>query len=225
MPTNPAGQSIVLSHPINDLGLKLKQAMEQQSVSIRQLSRATEISAPTISRIIAGKQAAGVYHLQMFAEHLHLPIESLLEAMGVTNLKQPAYCESAVFSTLQEIFADCRIDLVSLTEDILKELNKLEQFARTREGKKTILESFMPKIQEMDSMGPIINKLQQFYEQFCSTEITEEQRAAIGSALLYFIWTAEVIPDYLYPIGHLDDAIAVTLVEKKLLNMEGVNQR
>lgn len=220
MHTNPADQYIELVHSTNFLGQVLKHAMDQQSISIRQLSRTTEISAPTISRIIAGKQAAGVYHLQMFAKHLQVPIETLLEAMGVTNLKQSANCSCAAFGTLQEIFEDCHINLVSLTEDILKELNKLEQYAKTREGKRAILKDFMPKIQEMDSIGPIIDKLQRFYDQFCSPQIAEEQQAVIGSALLYFIWTAEVIPDYLYPVGHLDDAIAVTLVERKLLTME-----
>jgi uncharacterized membrane protein YkvA (DUF1232 family) len=34
----------------------------------------------------------------------------------------------------------------------------------------------------------------------------------MGSALLYFILPVDVIPDYIFPIGYLDDAIAVQLV-------------
>ena len=36
--------------------------------------------------------------------------------------------------------------------------------------------------------------------------------AVIGSALIYFIISVDIIPDYIFPIGYLDDAIAVKLV-------------
>lgn len=219
MTTNSTGQDTEFGTVSDQFGILLKKAMEQKSLSLRQLSRNMGVSAPTLSRIVSGKQAAGVHHLQLLAEHLDLSMEDLLTAMGVPNMKQPAHSGSAVLGTLKDIFADFSVDFESLTGDVQKELNKLEQYARTKEGNKTILESFGPKLHTLDGMGPIINKLHRFYELFTAPGTPEECRAVVGSALLYFISTVEVIPDYLYPIGHLDDAFAIILAEKKLLSL------
>jgi uncharacterized membrane protein YkvA (DUF1232 family) len=40
----------------------------------------------------------------------------------------------------------------------------------------------------------------------------------IGSTLLYLILTPDVIPDYVFPIGYLDDAIAVSMTVDRLSN-------
>jgi len=34
-----------------------------------------------------------------------------------------------------------------------------------------------------------------------------EEQAVLGSGLLYFISAVDIIPDYLFPIGYVDDAI------------------
>lgn len=193
----------------------LKDIMNEQSISIRQLSRMTDISAPTISRILSGKQGPSVHHLQMFSNHLNIPIEYFLNSMGVTLLKHSNKNNNA-FDILKNIFIDFDIDFESIIEDITKELNKLEEYAKTKEGKKNILENFEPKIQSIDGIGTIIDKLYTFYDKFTSQDINEDELAIIGSGLLYFVLTVEVIPDYLYPIGYLDDAIAITLIEGKL---------
>lgn len=39
----------------------------------------------------------------------------------------------------------------------------------------------------------------------------------MGSALIYFILSVDVIPDYIFPIGYLDDAVAVQLVLNALM--------
>ena len=31
-------------------------------------------------------------------------------------------------------------------------------------------------------------------------------KAIIASALIYFIWTLDIIPDFIFPVGFLDDA-------------------
>ncbi len=33
-----------------------------------------------------------------------------------------------------------------------------------------------------------------------------EERCILGSVLLYFVLATDVIPDYVFPIGYLDDA-------------------
>ncbi len=38
----------------------------------------------------------------------------------------------------------------------------------------------------------------------------------MGGALLYFIVSVDVIPDYIFPIGYIDDAAAVQFVFNQL---------
>ncbi|WP_343770096.1 YkvA family protein [Oceanobacillus oncorhynchi] len=40
----------------------------------------------------------------------------------------------------------------------------------------------------------------------------------MGGVLLYFITPVDVVPDYIFPIGYMDDAIAVQIALKKLSN-------
>lgn len=219
MATNPAVIETDWNAPVCELGAVLKVSMAQQSISIRQLSKSTGISAATISRIITGKQPASIHHLQGFAENLDLSIEKLLQAVGVANVEQRPRGNHFLLEIIQDVVNDLNIDLDSVTADIQRQLNKLEQYARTTEGKKIILDGFLPKMNAIDGAGTIINKLSHFYTLFCSDDIDGDQRAIIGSALLYFSLTVGVIPDYCFPVGYLDDAIAVKMVEKKLSHM------
>lgn len=40
----------------------------------------------------------------------------------------------------------------------------------------------------------------------------------MGAVLIYFISTADVVSDYLFPVEYLDDAIAVQVVRNLLSN-------
>ncbi|MEM5594999.1 YkvA family protein [Niallia circulans] len=42
----------------------------------------------------------------------------------------------------------------------------------------------------------------------------------MGAALIYFIISVDVIPDYIFPIGYLDDAVAIK-ISAKLLPAKG----
>jgi len=67
-----------------------------------------------------------------------------------------------------------------------------------------------------NGISPFIEELKQMHKQFCAEEITENERAILGSALLYLILPTNVIPDYVFSIGYLDDVIAVKLVLNRL---------
>jgi transcriptional regulator with XRE-family HTH domain len=220
MDTNHVAIDTDWSTPAHELGTLLKLSMAQQSISIRQLSKLSGISAATISRIITGKQPPSIHHLQEFSKHLGLSMKKLLHSMGVANMEQDSLGHSFLLEIIQDVVDDLKIDLDSVAADILKELDKLEQYARTKEGKKIILDSFSSKINAIDGTGAIIHKLNHFYTLFCSDDINEDKKAVIGSVLLYFTLTIDMIPDYCFPIGYLDDAIAVKIVEKKLSRMK-----
>lgn len=52
-----------------------------------------------------------------------------------------------------------------------------------------------------------------------------EDRAILGSALLYYILATDVIPDYMFPIGYLDDAIAVQIALNRLKKVKALKKR
>jgi uncharacterized membrane protein YkvA (DUF1232 family) len=54
------------------------------------------------------------------------------------------------------------------------------------------------------------------YLEYCDEKTSAAKRSILGSALLYFILPTDIIPDYVFPIGYLDDAIAVQLVMNQL---------
>lgn len=220
MHTEEPGHVIVQERAASKLGVLLKEYIESHAISMRQLSKSTGISAATISRIIAGKQIATVHHLQKLSQQLNLPVETFLDAMGVPVTQQPASQHDVFLDILQEIIEDFGMDLNNVVHEILCQLGKLEEYVMTREGRNVILNGFTEKMEASCSTGAIINKLNNFYAIFCAPDVSEEKRAAVGSALLYFILTVEAIPDYLFPIGYLDDAIAVKIVEKKILELD-----
>ncbi len=120
-----------------------------------------------------------------------------------------------LLDTVQDILNDFNINLYAVAMEISKELDKYEQYARTNEGKKIIYDDFTSKISSTNGVGTIIDKLNYLYNQFCSEGINADKQAIIGSGLLYFLLATDVIPDYLFPIGYLDDAIAVNIVIKR----------
>ena len=75
---------------------------------------------------------------------------------------------------------------------------------------------------QVGGAGPFIEQLKQMHEQFCADDITPDERTILGSALLYFIIATDVIPDYVFPIGYLDDAIAVRLVLNRLAQLKRI---
>lgn len=203
-----------------EFGNLIKMSMEHKGLSIRGLSKLTGISTATISRIITGKQPANIFHMHKLALILNISIEKLLNSMGVSYTEHSISTHSVLLEIIQEVLEDFKIDFKAVISDIAKELEKLELYAKTLEGKKIILDGFKSKIDTIDGAGAVTDKLNMFYELFCSDNISKEKKAVIGSALLYFVLTIGVIPDYMFPIGYLDDALAVKIVEKKYLSMD-----
>ncbi|MFC4620513.1 DUF1232 domain-containing protein [Camelliibacillus cellulosilyticus] len=205
------------------LGLLLKSLLAEQSLSMRKLSAMTGIDTATISRIVNGKQQAKLYQLKQFSIHLHVPLEKLVEAAGF-KLSDPSPKEPFQFNnSLQDIqdalVSSKLIDKKLNVERIEQELAKYEQYAQTPEGHKKICEEFEKKVNEVGAIGPYIDELKALYHRYLNEETSAKERATLGSALLYFILSADIIPDYVFPIGYLDDVIAVQLVLRKLEQM------
>jgi uncharacterized membrane protein YkvA (DUF1232 family) len=79
-------------------------------------------------------------------------------------------------------------------------------------------------VKQVGGVGPFIEHLKQMHTKFLEGDITKAERDILGSALLYFILSTDIIPDYVFPIGYLDDAIAVQLVLNRLSQMNASSQ-
>jgi len=205
----------------NNLGLLLKEFLKERSLSMRKFSELTGIDTATISRIINNKRNATPHHLEKFADCLGVPLITLFEAAGYPIEQRQEKSESDIHTSVDAIQALLKSSNVFDDEFSVAQVEqKLESyglFAQTEEGKNTIVKDFDEKIKNVGSVGPFINKLKELYERFLSGKGTLFELTIIGSTLLYFIIPVDVLPDYLFPIGYLDDAIAVQLTTKTLL--------
>lgn len=203
-----------------DFGVRLKELLDERGMSLRQLSSETAIDKATISRIINGKRKATFGHINTFAVCLGVPINELLNAAGYqVNAEDPADT-SDIFSSTDEIYQ-------TLTEtnfynnnfsvdEVRRQLKQYEQYAETEEGRETILEQFNGKLEKVNGAGPFIEHLKEFYTHFMKGKITNYKLCIMGSTLLYFIIPVDVIPDYVFPMGYVDDALAVKIALKML---------
>ncbi|KOS60124.1 helix-turn-helix domain-containing protein [Lysinibacillus agricola] len=206
----------------NTLGLLLRELLKERSLSMRKFSELTGIDTATISRIINGKRKATPQHLEKFADCLGVPLIHLFEAEGYPVEQKQEESDSDIHTSVDAIQALLKSSNVYDDEqfsvaDVEQKLESYGLYAQTEEGKNTILKDFDEKIQNVGSIGPFISKLKELYEKFTLGKGTIFELTIIGSTLLYFIIPVDVIPDYLFPIGYLDDAIAVQLTTKALL--------
>lgn len=205
----------------NNLGLLLRDFLKERSLSMRKFSELTGIDTATISRIINNKRKATPQHLEKFAACLGVPLIHLFEAAGYPIEQGQEKSESDIHSSVDAIQALLKSSNVYDDDFSVAQVEqKLESyglFAQTEEGKNTIVKDFNEKINNVGSVGPFINKLKELYDRFLSGKGTLFELTIIGSTLLYFIIPVDVLPDYLFPIGYLDDAIAVQLTTKTLL--------
>ena len=111
------------------------------------------------------------------------------------------------------------IDMKFSIASLEQELSNYEQYVQTEEGKENILKGFGEKIKKLASIGPFISQLKEMYEKFRLNKGTPRELAIVGSALIYFIVSVDIIPDYIFPVGFIDDAMAIQIVAN-LLNAE-----
>lgn len=218
------GNQSIMSEEIgkNELGRLLTKLIHNHSLSMRRLSELTNIDTATISRIVNGKRKANLNHLERFSESLDVPIATLLQAAGYEVEEQVNQSNVEIQASVEMIQNYMKASnehnhsfSISKVKD---KLTKYEQYAQTDKGNTMIKSKFREKIAQVGSGGPFIVQLKQLFHNYTLQKTSPFELAIIGSALLYFIIPIDVIPDYLFPIGYLDDAIAVNLVANNVLN-------
>jgi uncharacterized membrane protein YkvA (DUF1232 family)/plasmid maintenance system antidote protein VapI len=203
-----------------EFGGFLKNQLQINGLTMRKFSEMTNIETSSISRIINGKRKANIHHLRAFSEALDIPIEELLKVAGYADYSISDNNEEKVEKHIQQliqVIETSDMDHYEFSIDRLeKQLKNHRQHAITEEGQETIKEKFKSKIKRIGAAGPFIQQLEKMYEQFTSGNVTIKHQLIMGGALLYFVLTLDLIPDYLFPIGYIDDAIAVQLTVSML---------
>ncbi|MBS3681829.1 helix-turn-helix domain-containing protein [Ornithinibacillus massiliensis] len=195
---------------VNTSLLKLK--IEQQNISLRQLSKETAIHTSTISRILSGKRKATLEHLQAFSRCLDIPLSELIRENNSDEEEIPGS-----FYHIHSIVNEMQLPIENFTFDALKQKLAIFQEESMKEsGRTTILQQFKTKLGELNSQGPFIKQLKEMEQIFKEQKATRKDLILIGSALLYFVASVDMIPDYLFPVGYLDDAFVAQYVMQQV---------
>lgn len=195
----------------------LKSEMKKRSYSLRILSQISSIDHATLSKIISGKRKANLNHLQKLADSFEMEITKLLEMAGYTSdknddLQKTWNAVQRVVDTMSPINEEISYEHVN------HEIVKFEKLSQTTSGKKTIREKFENKLEETSGAGKYVEQLKTMYSHFIQNKGHHKDQLLIGAALLYFIVTTDLLPDYLLPVGLLDDAFIVQVISQRLEN-------
>ncbi|MCC0636282.1 MULTISPECIES: helix-turn-helix domain-containing protein [unclassified Clostridioides] len=205
---------------VESFGNLLKALLKEKSISMGALSKKSGIDKSTISRIANNKQKPNINHLEKIAIHLNVNLEELLKASGYefknSNNKQIFNIDSD-FSNFDDVlgFANL-INDKNFNGNIEKELSKCELYVQTDEGKKLLFDSFSKKIDSIEKQGQFTDRLRDMYAEFCTGKLGIKKYLLTGSMLLYFVISTDVIPDFVFPIGFMDDLVALNMITKLL---------
>jgi len=191
----------------NQLEDTVKSLLKQRSMSLRALGKRTGIDVASISRMLSGKQKANPDYLQRIAVELEVSSDELFRAAGFdVGRMMPQGMSNESVDFVRELLQGQQFS----KHAIELELAKYEDYARTEEGANLIVEKFPVKRQQVPGTGQFIEQLDQMYSGFLKSN-SDEVKGILGSGLLYFILSTDMIPDYIFPIGYLDDALAIQI--------------
>lgn len=192
----------------------IRRRMQARSLSLRALARLAGVEHSTLSRMLRGKSQPSVSLLAAIAPHLQLPLPELLQQAGLRPLHAPA-TEAFPLHSLRQLGLDPRVD----TTVVAAQLERLREYAGTTEAQRLAAEGLDRKIEELGARGPAIDHLRGLATIYLDPDEPTPVRAAAGSAVLYFLLAVDHIDDYLFPIGYLDDAVAIAIAEADIARL------
>lgn len=197
----------------------LSNTLQEKNLSIRKLSKLCGIDHATISKIMNGKRKINLKHLEKLAIGLDIELPILMKEAGYNmEMKNENASDIQVaLENIQQLIESSNLYHGNFTlEKMEQEIVNYKNYSQTEEGKNTIFNHFNEKIQKSGAIGPYIQKMNWMYHRFIEEKGTSFQIGLMGGALLYFIVTTDLLPDYLFPIGYLDDALVVQTVSQQM---------
>lgn len=201
----------------NELHEFMKNEMNKRSMSLRRFSSLINIDHGTLSKIMNGKRQANLNHLQKLSENLSTDFESLLKLAGYKAHDKDDL--EKTWEAVQKIAEE----LISANESISfermnQEISRFEIYSQSAAGQERIHKEFNTKMKETTGLGKYVEQLKAMYTHFINGHGHVTDQILIGAALLYFIVTTDLMPDYILPVGLLDDAFIVRSISQRLEN-------
>lgn len=210
------------------LGALLKNALAARSYTLRYYAELTMIDKATISRIINGKRKPTLQQLKIFSDTLDMPLNDLIESIDQNgenkpinnlNLQQEKSAASQSSNEIELLEIVIHLHDQSITiEKVGEELERSRDYADTYEGNLMVKEGFEAKVNHFGSSGPYINQLKDWHLRLLKSQGSKRELAIIGGALLYFVLPLDLLHDYVFAVGYLDDCMAIQLASNKLEN-------
>lgn len=200
-----------------DFGQHLLAALRRQRLSLRALGRAAAIDPATLSRLKSGKQRPTLSHLERISPALGVSLATLLRWAGHgqdAGEMAPRQWGDVLQGSLDE----------RQKEELEEALRQYETLASTEEGRALIASRTLAKLEECGAGGTFRRQVCDLLQKTLDESRPHDERAAAGSALLFFIVEADIIPDDEFPVGYLDDALAVDRVWNRLCAPDSVRQ-
>lgn len=197
----------------------LSRRMEEKSLSARKLGALSGIDHATISKIMNGKRKVNIGHLQKLSSSLDIEMTALLDAAGytaATGKKNGSKNQASIEAIHKMMEITNTYDGSFTLERVEQEITEYQKGCQSKGGRESILKQFSEKLDQTVSKGPFVERLRKMHSLFSSGKGSARELALMGAALLYFIVTADLLPDYLLPIGFMDDALVVQLVVQQM---------
>ncbi|MCJ1907495.1 helix-turn-helix domain-containing protein [Planococcus ruber] len=207
------------------IGELLQKKWNERNYTLRHFAELTGVDKATISRILNGKRKPTLDHLKVFAQVLEMPLSDLIAAESTAvDLPKAAKRsaseegeEKAATAEMRHMLALVKMQDERITMDrIAAELDGCSLFAETEEGHEMLKESFSSKVKHFGNAGRYLQLLKKWKQHYDQANGTKKELAIMGGALLYFIMPLDLLHDYLFAIGYLDDCLAIQLANSRL---------
>lgn len=194
----------------------LRACLASRGISLRALGRATGVSHSSVSRLLAGRARPTPGRLRAIAPALGCPAEALLAAAG---LGRSAAADDPWDTPRRLGVAPAPPALVVR---VAQRLERPQACAATTAAVETVRTGLEVKLAASGAGGPVIERPRALGRHYLDgTDAPVAARHAAGSAVLSFLLAMDAIDDFLFPLGHLDDAIAIARAEAKVRRLLG----
>lgn len=189
---------------------QITRRMSDLGLSLRALARRAGVSHSAVSRLLSGRARPTAGLLRALAVPLGLAVDELLAAAGLpTAVGAPP---GDAWEALRGLGVEPAPPALVLR--VAERLERLREYAATTEGLALAREGLERKVAALGARGPVIDRLRTLGRLYLEgTGAPEAARLAAGSAVLYFLMAVDAIDDFMFPIGYLDDAVAIALAE------------
>jgi transcriptional regulator with XRE-family HTH domain len=193
--------------------------LAERGLSLRALARRAGVSHSTVSRLLRGQSRPTAGLLRALAPTLGVAPEQLLAEAGLPAAGGAVVEESAL-SALRGMGVDpAPPELVGRVREALA---RLREYAGTEEGRALVRDGLERKVAALGARGPVIERLRRLGRLYLEgTGAPAAARLAAGSAALYFLHAVDAIDDFIWPIGYIDDAVAIALAEAEVRRAGG----